>query len=164
MKQDNDKSYTQKNYGILCGMLEENGWKYEKNEDKFTVRTAAVSRNKSGGEYVFDIHIIFKEDLQLAILYAPLPFVVPEQRRRETAFALACINDKLLYGNFDFDVDSGKTVLRANLTYLNCSLNKKAYEYMLFTACQLLETYVDVILDIAQSGKTCADIKKQFAV
>jgi len=35
---------------------------------------------------------------------------------------------------------------------------------MLFTACQLLETYVDVILDIAQSGKTCADIKKQFAV
>ncbi len=102
--------------------------------------------------------------MQLAILYAPLPFVVPEQRRRETAFALACINDKLLYGNFDFDVDSGKTVLRANLTYLNCSLNKKAYEYMLFTACQLLETYVDVILDIAQSGKTCADIKKQFAV
>ncbi|MDE7087326.1 MAG: YbjN domain-containing protein [Clostridia bacterium] len=143
----------QKNFKALCAMLDDNKWKYEKDEEQLMINCGA-----KGDDMTINIRIKLNPDLELATLYSPMPFDVPESKRSIIALAVARANYGMVDGSFDFKYTTGRILFRLTASYASSILSKEAFEYMLFVSCHTVDEYNDKFLTVCKKDMTVAQL------
>ena len=136
----------QEKFNTLCEMFNENGWRYEKDEAGLRIECSA-----QGDDLPMDIVIRIDSNRQLVILLSRLPFVVSEDKRLDFAVATSVINNKLVDGSFDFDLEKGRVYFRMTSSYRESELAKDVFFYMFMCSCKTIDDYNDKLLLLAKN-------------
>lgn len=128
-------------FDTLCRTLDEREWHYDKHDEDLMV-TCGVS----GDDIPMQLIIRIMPERQLAQVFSPLPFDIPEDKRVDVAMATTMINDKLANGSFDFDLSSGRTVFRLTSAFMGCNLSTEVYDYMIGVSAATVDEYNDKIM------------------
>ena len=145
----------QKNYKALCAMLDDNKWKYEKNEEELSISCSA-----KGDDMSMDIIIKFNTELEIVALYSPMPFTVPENKRKIMALAVTRANMGMIDGSFDYKYMEGRILFRMTASYASSLLSKDMFEYMLFVSCRTIDDYNDKFLTVTKQDMTVEELFK----
>ena len=143
----------QNNYKLLCAMLDDRKWNYEKNEDNLSVECTV-----RGDDLPMDVIIKFNTDMEIVSLYSPMPFTVPEDKRNDLAIAIARANHNMVDGCFDYSYTRGKIVFRMTASYSNSLLSKDVFDYMLLVSCGTVDAYNDKFLAVCKKDMSVEEI------
>ena len=135
-----------KTFCTLCDMLDERNWRYEKNQEKLSVSCTA-----QGDDLPMDIDIRIDIKRELVVLLSHLPFIVAEEKRLDVAVASTVINNKLVDGSFDCDIEDGHMFFRMTSSFVESNLDKEALQYMLFCSCATIDDFNDKLLMVAKN-------------
>ncbi len=140
------------NYATLCAMLDDKEWHYNKNNEMFMIDCTA-----NGDDLPMDISIRIESDLQIVSLISRLPLTAPDDKKLDFAVAISVINNNLIDGNFDFDIDSGKLYFRMTSSYIGSKLDKDVFSYILMFSCQIIDEYNDKLFMLAKNMLSLED-------
>jgi hypothetical protein len=140
-------------YKSLCEMLDDNGWRYDKDEQEL-----AISCSAQGDDLPIDIYMKVDAARNLVLLYSQLPFTVEENRRTELAVAVSVANYGIVDGSFDYDFKNGKILFRLTSSYKESLVGKAMFEYMLFVSCNTIDHYNDKLLAVAKKDMSYEEI------
>lgn len=129
----------------ICQTLDDCELRYDKDEEKLLVTLTA-----KGDDLPVDLVFRVDADRQSVRLVSPLPFKVKEDRRLETAVAVNAVNDRLVDGCFDFDVNSGEMFFRMTNSYIESELGKELFVYMTFCTFKTVDEYNDKFMMLAK--------------
>ena len=142
-------------YDTLCEMLNEKDWKYDSDEDKFTIRSGA-----RGDDLPIDIKIVVDPERLIVSLLSQLPYNVPKEKRVELALAISTINYVVVDGSFDYSPVTGSIVFRMTSSFRESLVSKEMFEYMLYVSCTTIDEYNDKFLML---GKGMLSIEQFIA-
>lgn len=143
------------NFKELCAMLDENEWKYEKDEDNLKIFAKA-----RGEDLPINITIKFNTDMEIVALYSFMPYMIPKDKRDSIAIAVSRVNNAMVDGSFDFDYVGGNLLFRMTASYKGTLLNKDMYAYMLFVSCKTIDDYNDKFLAITKQDMSVDELVK----
>ena len=153
MAEEKDLKQAQTVYKSLCNMLDERGWRYQKNEQELSIRCGA-----QGEDLPMEIIIEVDAERQLASLISPMPFEVPENRRAELAIAVTQANNGMVDGSFDYDFLSGRILFRMTSSFRQSLIGKAMFAYMLECSCYTIDEYNDKFLAVAKNNMSIHEI------
>ena len=153
MEDEKDLKRAQTVYKTLCQMLDDNQWKYKKNEEELSIHCGA-----QGDDLPMEITIEVDKKRQLVTLLSPMPFAVPEKRRSALAVAVSKANYGIVDGSFDYDFLSGRIVFRLTACYHESLIGKELFNYMLMCSCYTIDEYNDKFLMVAKSDMSTDEI------
>ncbi|MCH5350892.1 MAG: YbjN domain-containing protein [Clostridiales bacterium] len=140
-------------YGALCEMLNDRGWRYDKDEAGLSISCSA-----QGDDLPIELHIRVDTQRNLVSLLSPMPFTVAPNRRDALALAVSRANNGMVDGSFDYDYVNGRIVFRMTSSYLESLIGKNMFEYMLMCACYTIDEYNDKFLVVAKNEMSFAEI------
>ena len=132
-------------FQTLCCALDKHEWRYEKSEEQL-----GISCGAQGEDLPMKITIKVDAERLLVMLFSRMPFVVQEDKRLELAIAVSAINNMLVDGSFDYDVNSGSMLFRMTTSILESKLSEEVFSYMLFCSCNTIDVYNDKLLMLAK--------------
>ncbi len=124
-------------YKVMCSMLDQKGWTYEKDEEKFKISCEAEGEN---GE--LDIRMYLDDERELAVTWVFLDLSVPEEMRETMAHAVNVVNYCLVHGAYDFNQQKGNLLFRCTSSYRDSILSEEWFEYLLDVACSSADSYM----------------------
>lgn len=130
-----------KAFRTLCSMLDNNGWRYKKNEDDLNISCGA-----QGDDLPMDIFITIDDRRELVSLLSRMPFVIEEDKRMETAVAVSIVNNRLVDGSFDYNIADGVIFFRMTSTFIDSELSEEVFKYMLYCSCSMIDRFNDKFL------------------
>jgi hypothetical protein len=142
-------------FNTLCGMLDDHGWKYHRDDEKLCIECGA-----NGEDLPIDIRINVDADKQLVTLLSQLPFKVPEDDRVLGAVAISAANYNMVDGNFDYNLASGSIIFRLTTSFRESLVSKDVFEYMLFVSCATIDNYNDKFLMLIKKAMSLEDFIK----
>ncbi len=125
-------------FASICRMFDSLGWQYERHDNDLAVKCTV-----NGDDLPMDIVLIVHAERQLVTLLSPMPFPVPEERRRDMALAVAVANYGTVDGSFDFDLRTGEIRFRMTTSYIESNLSEAVFMYMTTCAAQVIDVYND---------------------
>ena len=140
-KQDDAKTV----YGTLCRTLDRLEFHYRKIDSKMSVEF-----DISGGDIPISFMVNVDEKRSLVMLISPMSYTVPEEKRIEMSIPVCVINNHLVDGSFDFDVQTGRLMFRMTNTFKGSRLGEEIFEYMILCACKTVDDYNDKFLMLAK--------------
>lgn len=155
MADEKERKRAEATYKSLCEMLDENEWRYDKDEENLSILCSA-----RGDDLSMPIRMETDADRQLVILTSPMPFDVPENRRTPMAIAVTLANYGLVDGSFDYDYPSGKILFRLTSNFSECIIDRELLKYMLYVSCGTIDEYNDKFLAVAENDMTFDEIVK----
>lgn len=132
-------------YDLLCRMLDNRGWHYDKIEDKLVVKASA-----KGDDLPIDFIMKVHPKNEIVSFYSSLPFTVSEAKRIDLALAVCVVNAKLVDGSFDYDLSDGTILFRLTSSFRNSTLSEELFEYMLIITAGTVDEYNDKFFMIAK--------------
>ncbi len=132
-------------FATLCRTLDKHEWKYRKDEEKLSVECGA-----QGDDLPIEFKIKVDAQRMLVMLISHLPFKISEEKRLDGAIVISYINDRLVDGNFDYDVSKGHIFFRMTNSFRESVLDGEVFAYMLFCACKTIDEYNDKLLMISK--------------
>ena len=138
---DVDMKHAQAEFEKFCKALDADGWRYNKNEEKLTIETGAT-----GDDLPINIYIQVDANRELLYLLSKLPINVPEDKRIDMVVAVCMVNDLMVHGCFDYNIQEGTLFFRMANSYKDSSLGDDLYKYMLYCSCQTIDEYNDKLL------------------
>lgn len=140
-----EKNNAEKAYKTFCEMLDDQGWKYNRDDEKLAIECGA-----SGGDLNIELIVNFNADKQLVTILSPLPFKVDDDDRVLAAVAISATNYNIVDGNLDFSLTSGSIIFRLTTSIRDSLISKEAYEYMLMVSCATIDRYNDRLLNLVK--------------
>ena len=131
-------------YEKLCALLDEIGWKYEKDEQKLEVNFSVV-----GDDIPMDFVCTVDEARQLIVINSALPVKFAPENRVDGAIVTCYINQKLVDGNFDYDYETGAMYFRMTSSYRGSIISRDMLLYMIEYACYKVDDYNDKLTLVA---------------
>ncbi len=145
---DNTKmEQAQQMYLKICRVLDNQDWKYVKNDQELTVRFGARGKDL---EMVFMMRV--QQDKEFIFASSVLPFTVPEDKRVEMALAVCAVNCRLFAGAVDFDVKTGQVAFRISQGYTESDIGEQAIHNLIHMTCGTVDAFNDKFADIC-TGK-----------
>lgn len=145
MKESGKHLAAAKVYYDFCKMMDDEEWTYEGNEEKLSIVCGAV-----GEDLPIELNIRMDVDRQLVLVLSRLPYKVPEEKRVDVAVAVSVINNVLVDGSVDFNLESGHVFFRITNSYMDSNLSGEVYGYLLYCACQTIDTFNDKLLMLSK--------------
>lgn len=142
-------------FATLCQALDNNDWKYKKDEEKLIVECGA-----QGDDLPMEITIHVDAERQIVLLFSKLPFAIQEDKRLDVAIAVSAVNNALADGSFDYDVTNGRMYFRMTNSFMDSVLSEEVFAYMLYCSCKTIDDYNDKFLMLA---KGMLDMEKFLA-
>ena len=136
-KKEKAKSY----YEMLCNMLENDGWKFDREDDNYVVHMSV-----SGESMPIQIIFIVDEARQLIRLLSPVPFKFSEEKRMEGAIAAGAASFGMADGNFGYDLENGHLYFKITASYIDSEASETLFRYMLACTCAMVDRYNDKFL------------------
>lgn len=131
-------------YETVCKALENNGWKYTREEEDLVIRCGA-----RGEDLPMDIVIVVNPEAQVVSLFSPMPYKIKEDKRVEAALAVCVANRGMVNGSFDYDLVEGIIHFRVVSSYRESILGEELFNYMLMIAAGTVDIYNDKFLMIS---------------
>ena len=137
-------------FGTLCSMLDKRGWKYERDDEKYVVRTGVT--NEAGQ----NMKLYIKVDADRSVMYlkSPLPFKVEPSRIDEFCKALTVANWKMLNGCFEMDADDGYVGFKLCIAYIESIVGERLCKYMVDISCNMLGAFMPKLAALAEGSIT----------
>lgn len=132
-------------FATICQALEENDWKYKKNEEDLVIECGA-----QGDDLPMELAIKVDARRQFVMLFSRLPFAIQEDKRLDVAVGVSAVNNELADGCFDYDVTTGRMYFRMTNTFMESKMDKEVFTYMLFCSCQTIDQYNDKFLMLSK--------------
>ena len=146
----NERAYQM--YCNLCAALNHEDWKYTKDNSDLSVRCTAT-----GDDLPIDLYVKVDAQRQLVQLYSALPFTVKEDKRLDFAIAVTAINNGLVNGCFDFNIQNGNLMFRMVNSFKGSSLSEDVFAYMIYCSCATVDEYNDKLLMLAKDMLSITD-------
>lgn len=140
-------------YNQLLAMLDENKWRYAKDEDRLAIQCSAT-----GDDLPIDVRIVVDAERELCCFYSAMPFTVPEDKRDMMAIAVSAANHGLVHGDFDYSYLNGRILFRLSTTMRDSIVGKDMFAYMLYVSCATVDRYNDRFLAVMKSDMTVKEI------
>ena len=90
-----------------------------------------ISCTARGDDLPIDVVISVDPERMIVLLLSDLPFIVSEEGRFDMAVAVNALNYKITVGNFDYDMESGRTLFRMTQCFADSVIGEGALLYML---------------------------------
>lgn len=132
-------------FQTLCQMLDKDDWHYKKDEEKLYVNCGA-----RGEDLPMELDIHVDAERMMVILLSHMPFDIQEDRRLEVAIGITAINDHLVHGCFDFNVNNGNLLFRMANSFMDSKMGEDAMHYLVYCACQTIDEYNDKLMMLAK--------------
>ena len=128
-------------FKVLCDMLDEKEWIYDKDEENLE-----ISCQVSGDDLPIEVRMRVNTGMELVTMYSEFPYEIPENKRTEMGLAVNAVNWTLVDGSFDYDSVRGKTVFRITTSYKDSLIGAGALEYILIVGCNTVDQFNDLFL------------------
>lgn len=125
-------------YALLCEMLDNRNWHYDKDEENLTIRVTVT-----GDDLPMQLIIRIDVERQLAVLYSSMPFEVPADMRVPMAVAVSLANCGIVDGGFDYDVEDGHLLFRLTASFRESLISSEVFDYMVDASCSMIDEYND---------------------
>lgn len=125
-------------YKTLCQTLDNMKWRYDKEEDKFIIRTSAVGKDLS-----MKLFMKIDADRQVMYLKSPMPFDIPAYSREKLTTAIIMANYSMLNGSFEFDLNDGYLAFKMVIPYMESIISEKVCHYMITLSCSMTDKFND---------------------
>lgn len=152
MATDMELTQAKRAYRKFCEMLDDQNWKYNKDDEKLSITTGA-----SGEDLPIDIRVNVDQGKQLVTLLSQLPYSVPEESRVLMAVAVTAANYSMVDGSFDYNLANGKIIFRMTTSIRGSLVGKDVYEYMLYVSCKTVDMYNDKFLMVMKNQMPLED-------
>lgn len=136
-------------YEMLCKMLDNRDWHYDKFENDLTVKSGV-----KGDDFPIEFIMRVNPRNEVVSFLSWLPFKIDESKRVDMALATCAVNYKLADGSFDFDLSDGTLLFRLTSSYRNSTLSEELFEYMLMIAATTVDEYNDKFFMISKGMLT----------
>ncbi len=134
-------------YNTMCTKLDQMGWKYERFEEDFVVKSGV-----RGDDLPIEFIIVVNPDTQIVRYMSKMPFNIAEEKRIDAAIAVCSANNGLVDGNFDYDVLTGEIVYRMTANFRETILGGDVFEYMVIVASKIVDKYNDRFLMLSKGN------------
>ena len=138
MTDEQQKALAKSVYTDLCKTIEKASIKYEKDEENLVVHFIMQGEDLSIG-----LILIVDADRQLIRILSPLPFKISKEKRVEGAVMTCIASDKVLDGNFDYDILDGTITFRMSASFRNSHIGENLFRYMVLYCCKVVDIYND---------------------
>lgn len=139
-------------FKTVCAALDQNEWKYDKNEDELTIRCGV-----NGDDLPMNITVNVDAKRSLLLVFSTLPFTVSEDKRLDLAIAVSVVNNNLVDGSFDYDLSDGSLFFRLTNSFIESSIGKELVRYMIACTCSTVDDYNEKFLML---GKNLIGLEK----
>lgn len=146
----------QKVYNDLCAILEENDWKFSKDDDALTIHFTAT-----GEDIPMDFVLKTDPGRQILSLYSKMPFTAPESQKDDMAVACCVAGNGLWDGSFDFDYESGEIMYRMTASFIGSDIGKGLFRYMIGMAGKVVDRYNDKLLAVCNGSMSLNDFIRE---
>ena len=136
-------------YQLIKSHLSSKGMKFEPHDDDKVITMTA-----QGEDLPMPLLIRVIGDREVLHISSPLPGRIPEDKRIDTAVALAAINNHLMNGNFDLDLDSGLVVYRVCQSFHDNDISEEQIHYLLAIVFITMDEYNDTLFMMAKGMLT----------
>ncbi len=132
-------------YKALCQFLDEDGWKYDKNEEDLVITSGASGED-------LPIQFMVKVDAERGVIrtLSRMPLSVPEDKRLDMAIAVSIINNKLIEGCFEFNIANESIIFSMINCFAGATLGKGAFAHIIIRFCKTVDMYNDKLLMLAK--------------
>ncbi len=134
-----------KTYESLCKALDDDNWKYDKDEENLSISLTA-----QGDDLPISVRVSIDVKRQLIVLLSEFPFKIAEDKRYDAAVAITVVNNRLINGSFDYDITDGTIFFRMTNCFEDCEVGLPVFTYMLMCACRSVDDYNDKFLMISK--------------
>lgn len=140
-------------FNALCEMLDGMGVQYDKREEELLIQSGMV-----GDDLPMPFIVRFDTERELVIFNSQIPFAVPEDKRDSVAIALSVINNSIVDGGFELDVENGAVLFRLVVSYKDAVLSPQVFTYMLGVSISTVDEYNDKLLFIVSRDMSVNEI------
>lgn len=135
----------EENFNLICSNLDSHNCKYNKEPEKLTVSLSVTAKDTS-----VPLSLFVDANHELITLYSFMNFEVPEDKRLETAVAISKLNYMLTFGNFNFDIETGKIHFIINVSYRDSKLGSEIITKMISTALTVMSDFTEKFLMLSK--------------
>ena len=136
-------------YQLIKSHLTSKGIRYDPHDDDQVITMTA-----QGDDLPMPVLIRVIGEREVLHIASPLPGKVPEDKRIDAAVALAAINNHLMNGNFDLDLDSGLIVYRVCQSFHDNDISEEQIHYLLAIVFITTDEYNDTLFMLAKGAMT----------
>ena len=155
---DEKMARAQRVFATLCAAFDANGWSYQKDEEKLQIECGF-----HGDDLPMEFTVVVDADRQLVALLSRLPYNIDEEKRLDLAIAVSVVNNLLVDGSFDFNVETGRLYYRMTSSFIDSEIGAEVFDYMLIVSNKTVDEYNDQFLMIAKGMVSVEDfIKKEL--
>lgn len=145
MAQQPDMEKAKAIFDTLCRAMTSQQWKFSKDEEKL-----CVDLGIQGDDLPVQLNMHVDARRQVVVLLSQLPYKVKEDKRLELAVAVGVVNNRLVEGNFDFDITNGKLFFRMSSSCFGREVSEELLARMAVISYQTVEAYNDKFLMLAK--------------
>ena len=145
-------------YNLLCQALEENEWKYDKDDEKL-----AIDISFSSDDLPIKFRVAVDVKREIVSLFSLLPFKFKDDTRIDGSTAVNAINYKLADGSFDYDLGDGTVGFRMTTSYCESLLSTEVFKYMIDCAFWTVDRYNDKLLALNKGYITIKEFFERIA-
>ena len=142
-------------YRLFCNALDNNDWSYRSDDQKLRIECGA-----KGEDLPIELNIHFDVEKQLIMILSKLPFDIAEDKRVDAVVAICAINNALVDGCFDYDVNTGTVFFRITNSFLDSFMSKEVCMTLLYKACKMVDDYNDKLLMLSKGMLTIEQFLK----
>ncbi len=133
-------------YDSFCARILENNWKNSKEDDKLRVSFSVM-----GKDAPMNFRIRVDEKNQLIKFGSFVSINIPDNKKEDIAFALCAVNNRIIDGNFDFDVETKTVFFRITNSFKGIEISGEALDYLMEYSLFIVDKY-DTLLRAVADG------------
>lgn len=136
-------------YHVIKSHLTSKGLKFDPHDDDQVITMTA-----QGEDLPMPVLIRVIGEREVLHIASPLPGKVPEDKRIDAAVALAAINNRIMNGNFDLDLDTGLIVFRVCQSFHDNDISEEQVHYLLAIVFITTDQFNDTLFMMAKGAMT----------
>ena len=130
--------HAQEIYDSLIKWLDANDWKYEKSDAELSIRATL-----RGDDLFMEFVIAVDAKREIISYTSQLPFDVPQDMMVDMALAVAAINNHLLNGYFEYDLEDSLFFKMSNSYAGGSPVNPELFRYLIGASSNTIDEYND---------------------
>lgn len=144
-------------YQLICKAMDDNKFKYEKDEAKRSVHFGVIGNDKPMS---FAMFVDGERELLRIFCFLDSKFQI--DKLVDGAIACCVASFSITDGSFDYDVTSGEITFRMSYSYKDSEIGVESIVYMLEQALNAVDKCNDRIADLCDGKSTITEYIKLF--
>ena len=129
----------------ICSCFDASDIRYDKNAEELKIEIGI-----RGEDFPIDINLVVDAKRCLVLLFSRLSVKVPDDKRLDLAMAVSSVNDQLVHGGFDYDIQEGRIYFRITNSYVDSNIDNGVYIHLLRCVASVVHNYIDKFMMLSK--------------